>query len=58
MTEHQTQILMKRFKERSQPKKAEKYQLAKWLNVSEERIRVWYRNLRFKRRGKGLPVEG
>ena len=57
MNEYQTEILMKRFEEKSRLEKEEKYQLAKLLNVSEERIRVWYRNMRFKRRAQGLPVE-
>ena len=58
MTAKQTQILMKRFEEKPQLKKEEKYQLAKLLNVSEKRITVWFWNMRFKRRRQGLLAEG
>ena len=58
MTANQTQILMKRFEVKSKLEKAEKYELAKLLNVSDERIRVWYRNMRFKKKGQRLLAEG
>ena len=57
MTANQSQILMKTFEDKPQLEKTEKYQLAKLLNVSEERIRVWYRNMHFKRRGQKLLPE-
>ena len=58
MTAKQTQILMKRFEEKPQLKKEEKYQLAKLLNVSEKRITAWFWNMRCKRRRQGLLAEG
>ena len=58
MTANQTQVLMKRFDVKPKLAKGEKYELAKLLNVSDERIRVWYRNMRFKKKGQILLAEG
>ena len=46
MTEYQKKILMKMFHAKPYLKEAENYQLAQSLNISEQRIREWFHNMR------------
>ena len=58
MTANQTQTLMKRFEAKPQLEKGEVHQLAETLNLTENRIVVWFNNARYKRRRKGLLAQG
>ena len=58
ITPYQTQMLMKWFQVNPFLENEEKHQLAKSLNISEQRIQDWYRNKRYKRRQKGLLPKG
>ena len=49
---------MKRFEEKPQLEEEEICDLAKLLNVSEKRIKVWFWHMRWKRRRQGLLAEG
>ena len=57
MTEPQKKILMKMFHAKPYLKKAENYQLGQSLNISERRIKEWFRSIRkAKNRNRSLLI--
>ena len=58
MSEYQNKILMKSFQTNPYLKKEEKHRLVQSLNISELRIENWFKNMRHRKRAKGLLSEG
>ena len=54
MKEDQLQILMERFRAKPYLGKGDKRQLAKSLNISEEKIRWWFNNRRVSMKAKTM----
>ena len=54
MTEAQTQILMERFKAKKYLSKEEKRQLAKSLNITVNKVEIWFSNKRCKKVAQGM----
>ena len=58
MTPDQTKILLRRYEANPYLELEERHQLAKSLNISEERIKVWFGNRRKKQTRRGKLRDG
>ena len=58
LTEYQSQILMERFQANPYLRKEEKCQLAESLNITKEKIKVWFDYRRSKAKTKSLLSKG
>ena len=58
LTEYQKMMLMKSFQANPYLEDDEMHQYARMLNLSEERIRMWYRHTRHNERQAGFLAKG
>ena len=54
----ETETLIKHFHTKAYPEREEIYKLAKSLNTSCRKIRIWFNKMRHRKRAKGMLIEG
>ena len=58
MTQYQTQTLLRRYEANPYLELEERHQLAQSLNITGERIRLWFVHRRYKQRKSGTLRDG